>query len=346
MLLLQDFDMKINVVGWYSRKNIGDEAFKPAINHIFAKHDLEYITPPQNHTNPDIVVLGGGAVASPFYFEKLPTGCKRYALGIDLAYESESDLLAAAKFDGIFLRNQTDAKTWGWKFNCPVHTMPDLSFFLKPSGQDAMEEYGIKNTPGRKKIAVFPTDYVNPAIDRSVKEFGSKAYSFTENLAKELDVLHQNGWDVYIMCCSTGGYGDDRRMALQLAAFMKYPPIAVLDTFTAQDMIDFIVQMDATICQRFHSHLFSVIAGTPMVSMEYTRKVRVFLEELGIKDDITGGKFDGDVFDTSKMQDAIKGVMEKGLAYNRRFRHYAARNRNALVNVKKTIQKEWLGESS
>lgn len=338
--------MKINIVGWYERNNIGDEAFKPAINHIFSNHNLEYITPPANHTDPELVILGGGAVASPFYLEKLPTGCKRYALGIDLAYESESDLLAKANFDGIFIRNQTDVKNWGWKFNCPVRTMPDLSFFLRPSGTDVIKEYGIKNTPGKKKIAVFPTDYVNPAIDRSSKEFGNRAYSFAENMADELDALHKAGWEVYVMCCSTGGYGDDRRMALQLAAFTKYQPIVVLDTFTPQDMIDFIAQMNMTICQRFHSHLFSVIAGTPLVSIEYTRKVNMFLEELGIREDITAARFDGEIFDTSRMQSKIEYVMGKTKDFNRRFLHCSAKNRHGLNDVKKTIRQEWLGESS
>lgn len=338
--------MKINVVGWYGKKNIGDEAFKPAIDHIFKGHQIEYVTPPNNHTDPDIVVLGGGAVASPFYLEKLPAKGRRYALGLDLAYESESDLLAAAKFDGIFIRNKTDVEKWGWKFNCPVATMPDLSFFLKPTGADIFAKYKIKNTPGRKKVAVFPTDYVNPAIDRPSKEFGTKAYSFAENMAKELDALKEQGWDVYVLCCSTGGYGDDRRMALQLAAFTKYPPIVVLDTFEPQDMIDLIAQMDLSICQRFHSHLFSVIAGTPIVSIEYTRKVRVFLEELGIKDDITAARFDGDSFDTSRMQAAVGYAYDKAYDFERRFRLCAARNRNALSGVVKTIRQEWLAERS
>lgn len=254
--------------------------------------------------------------------------------------------MADAKFDGIFIRNQTDVKNWGWKFDCPISTMPDLSFFLRPSGTNVIEEYGLKSTPGKKKIAVFPTDYVNPAIDRSVAEFGNKAYSFAENMAKELDRLHEEGWEVYVMCCSTGGYGDDRRMALQLAAFTKYPPIVVLDTFTPQDMIDFIAQVDVTICQRFHSHLFSVIAGTPLVSMEYTRKVRVFLEELGIREDITAARFDGEVFDTSRMQAAVGYVSGKATDFNRRFRHCAAKNRNSLVKIRKTIRQQWLGESS
>lgn len=336
--------MNINVVGWYGKHNIGDEAFRPAIDNIFKDHELAYITPPKNHTDPDIVVLGGGAVASPFYLEKLPKGCKRYALGIDLAYESESDLLAAAKFNGIFIRNRTDVENWGYKFGCPVRTMPDLSFFLKPTGADIIAKYGLKATPGKKKIAVFPTDYVNPAIDRPSKVFGDRAYSFAENMAKELDKLTEDGWEVYVMCCSTGGYGDDRRMALQLAAFTKYPPIVVLDTFEPLEMIDFIAQMDLTMCQRFHSHLFSVIAGTPLVSIEFTRKVRVFLDELGIKDDITAGRFDGDSFDTSRMQAAVVYAQEKHNHFSDRFLLCAARNRNALAGVTKTIRQEWLGE--
>jgi polysaccharide pyruvyl transferase WcaK-like protein len=338
--------MKINIVGWFDKKNIGDECFKPAINHIFLKHHLEYITPPNNHTNPDIAVLGGGAVASPFYLEKLPKNCKKYALGIDLAYESESDLLAAAKFDGIFIRNQTDVKKFGWKFDCPVRAMPDLSFFLKPSGVNVIEKKGLRNNKEKKKVAVFPTDYVNPAIDRSVKEFGNKAYSFAENTAKELDILQENGWDVYIMCCSTGGYGDDRRMALQISSFCKNKLEVVLDTYSPQDMIDFIAQMDLTICQRFHSHLFSVIAGTPLISMEYTRKVHVFLEEMGIRDSITAAKFNGEIFDTSRMQDAVGYAYGNQEKFNKSFRQCAANHRNSLTNVKKIIQQEWLGECS
>lgn len=338
--------MRINIIGWHGMKNVGDEAFKPAIDHIFSGHELEYITPPRKHTNPDMVILGGGAVASPFYLDVLPTGCKRYALGIDLAYESESDLLAAAKFDGIFIRNKTDVKNWGWKFNCPIRTMPDLSFFLRPSGTDIIKKYDIKNTPDKKKIAIFPTDYVNPAIDRPVDKFGNRAYSFAEQMAKEIDKFNKEGWEVYVMCCSTGGYGDDRRMALQLASFTKHRPIVVLDTLTPQDMIDFIAQMDLTICQRFHAHLFSVIAGTPLVSIEYTRKVNVFLEELGIRDNITAARFDGDVFHTDQMHAAIEYVLNKKVEFNSRFRHCSAKNRTELIKVTKTIQQEWLGECS
>lgn len=337
--------MNVNVIGWYNRKNIGDEAFRPAIDKIFKHHNVTYITPPQDHTGPDLVVLGGGAVASPYYLEKLPlkNAAKRYALGIDLAYESEGDLLAAAKFDGIYLRNKTDLDMWGGKFDCPVQSVPDLSFYLRPTGRDILGTLGVGETD-RKKVAVFPTDYVNPAIDRPVREFGSKAWNFAENTAKELDAMIEAGWDVYLLCCSTGGYGDDRRVVLNIAAFMKYPVRVVLDTWEPIEMIDFIAQMDLTVCQRFHAHLFSVIAGTPLVSWEYTRKVRIFLEELGIKHRITGGRFDGERFCTRDMQAAVETACSTAADTSRDFLQVSAKNRNLLAGVIQTIRQEWLRE--
>jgi len=334
--------MKVNVVGWYGMNNIGDEAFKPAINRIFQNHEVEYITPPKKHTSPDLVVLGGGAVASPFYFEVMPKGCPRYALGIDLAYESESDLLAKEQFNAVYFRNSLDMKYWKWKFDCPVQAIPDLSFYIRPSGRRVAEKFHVLKTDS-KKVAVFATDYVNPAQGRPPAEFGAKSWSFATNLAKELDQMTADGWTVYILCCSTGGYGDDRRMGLQLKAFMKHPPVLILDTFSPQDMVDFIAEMDLSVCQRFHSHLFSTIAGTPFVSIEYTRKVRMYLEDLGLKDDLTCAAFKGEEFDTSKFQDVVAKVMERP-NWRKRLRHIACQNYNRLTEAIATIRQDWLRE--
>jgi len=335
--------MRINVVGWYSMFNIGDEAFKPAIEKIFQNHEIEYITPPHEHTSPDLVVLGGGAVASPYYFAVLPTSCPRYALGVDLAYESESDLLAQQNFDAVLFRNSLDMKYWKWKFDCPVSAIPDLSFMIRPSGKKILERYR-RPEEGTRKVAVFATDYVNPAIGRSVEEFGPKSWSFTIQLANELDVLIKKGWTVYLLCCSTGGYGDDRRMALQLNAFMKYRPVMILDTFTPQDMVDLIAEMDLTICQRFHAHLFSTIAGTPFVSIEYTRKVRMYLEDLDLKDEVTCAAFKGEQFDTSSFQETIDRVVQQN-NWKKRLRHIAGQNYNKLSEAVTAIRRDWLRES-
>jgi polysaccharide pyruvyl transferase WcaK-like protein len=189
-------------------------------------------------------------------------------------------------------------------------------------------------------VAVLPTDYVNPAIDRSVEEFGERAYSFAVSLAEELDQLARQGWTVYILCCSTGAYGDDRRIALQLKSFMKYPPVVLLDAMTPQEMVDFIAEMDLCVGMRFHAHVFATIAGTPFVSIDFTRKVRVYLEELGIKDEVTCARFEGRRFDTSRFQETIGAVLDR--EWQPWLEHVAAANYDRLDEAMRAIRRDWL----
>lgn len=267
--------MKISIVGWYGMNNVGDEAFRSVFPQFFDGHEIEFVTPPRVCNNPDIVVLGGGAVASPFYLDTLPD-CPRYALGIDIAYQSEIDLLAPKKFKHIYVRNNTDINDMREKLGCSVHSTPDLAFYLKKTGKDMMSRYkrhGLKPTLG-----VFITDYINPAIDRPWEEFGIRAYSFKTDLAKQLDGLSQD-YEIMLVPCATDGYGDDRRINLDMKAYMKNEPTVVMETLSPNEMIDLIAQMDCTLCMRFHAHIFSVIAHTPFVSIDFTRKVNLFLKE-------------------------------------------------------------------
>lgn len=328
--------MKIDIIGWYGKKNVGDEAFRHAHKHIFQGHEIHFVTPPMRCKKPNIVVLGGGAVASPFYLDTLPD-CPRYALGIDLAYESEVDLLAKANFQAVFVRNKSDLPALRSKLQCPVAAFPDLAFMIQPTGRDILSRY--KRYPKKKTAGVLVTDYVNPAIDRPVTDFGTKAFNFKLNLAHKLDQLGKAGWEVMLIPCSTGGYGDDRRINLDLAAFMEKHPTNIMKTLSPQDTIDLIAQLDLTVCQRFHAHIFSIIAGTPFISIEYTRKVRMLLEENGLAD-LTGCEFEGIEFDVSKFD----GAMQQALTgkYEEVFLNIARQNYAELQEATKRVREEWI----
>lgn len=295
---------KINIVGWYGKHNVGDEAFKVVFEKFFDGYSLQFFTPPQQCPNGDHTILGGGAVASPFYLNTLPTG-KKLAIGIDLAYESEADLLAKQEFKSIYVRTKTDCEALKPKVKCPVYQIPDLAFYLQKSNQSPMQKY--KKFKNKKTVAVLVTDYVNPAIDRHYENYAQRAWEFKVKLAHELDVLAGEGFEILLLPCSTGGYGDDRRINLDLAAFMKYEPTNILEEINPQAMIDLIAECEFTICQRFHAHIFSIIAGVPFVSIEFTRKVKLLLEENQLLD-WTGGLYENkSTFDFSKVQAVWKG---------------------------------------
>jgi len=306
--------MKIDVIGWYNQGNVGDEAFALVMPQIFAGHEVRLITPNGGPKEPfpDAVVLGGGAVVSPFYLKMLPPGVPRYAVGIDISYESEIDLLAQHDFKGVWVRNKTDLPALQEKLKCPVYYMPDLAFAIKRPLINKLPKEAAEYLSGtkNKKVGVLATDYISPAIDRPIDEFAPRHWSFITNLAKKLDWMIDNKWDVFLIPCATKGYGDDRRMNANIAAFMRHKEkvVQIYEALDPPTMIEFLSQMDLNICLRFHAHIFSIMAGTPFVSIEFTRKVDLFLKE-NDRLNTKCAKFYGNSFDTGSFKATVDYIL-------------------------------------
>jgi polysaccharide pyruvyl transferase WcaK-like protein len=328
--------MKIAIVGWYGKSNVGDEAFRDAMLDIFHGHTVSFVTPPRVPDSPDVVILGGGNVITPFYMDVLPN-CPRYALGVGLGYESEVELLEKYNFRHVIVRNVSDLPLLLQKLKCPVMATPDLAFMYRPSPQF------YRGTA--KTIGVLLTDYINPAIDRPVEEFGERAINFQKAIAKELDRLIEEQFEVVLLPCSTNGYGDDRRIALDVAAWMQHYPKVVMDSISPQNMIDIIAGMTATICVRFHAHIFSMIAGVPFVSIPWSRKVRLLLSENNLTETI-GASFQGKNVDMSRFTEVLETVIEHTDEYRGKFQNLSANNRKRLEKVKQTVRQDWLGVCS
>jgi polysaccharide pyruvyl transferase WcaK-like protein len=325
--------MIIDIVGWHNKKNVGDEAFKLGFETIFQKHKLNYCTPPEIADRGDAVVLGGGAVVSPFYLESIPKDERQlYAIGISLEYESEADLLKSRKFKAVFIRDDSDSHVLKRKLHCPVISMPDMAFFHRCYNN-------IVNEP--KKIAILLTDYINPAIDRPYEKFGHIAFDFHKKMAQTCDELIHKGWKITFVPCSTGGYGDDRRAAMDVMSFMKnYDQVTnILDTLTPEETIEIISQQELTISMRFHAHIFSIIAGTPFVSIGNTRKVNLLLQNNDLEKTCAGW-VDNDVFHGKNLMETIDNVLENSSHYRKKFHSISENNYKKLAEITRTIQKQ------
>ena len=328
--------MNIAVLGWYGNNNVGDEAFRFAFHDLFMDHSVSFFLPP-DIPKGDIIVLGGGAVASPYYLSCLPE-TPAYAIGIDLAYESEVDLVAARNFKAAYIRTATDAAALKAKVSFPVEHIPDLAFLIRPTGQDVLGKYR-KTT--KKSLGILVTDYVNPAIDRPVKEFAARAWSFQQNMAEQLDKLSKE-FEIFMIPCSTGGYGNDIRINLGIASFMVEGPTQIMATLSPQEMVDLIAGLDVSVCMRFHAHIFSVIAGTPFVSLDFTRKVKLFLHENGLdKSQVCG--FHEDEFDASLLKSAVEEAAEEN---RNKFSSIGRNHHTRLQEFKEQLRRLLFGESS
>jgi LmbE family N-acetylglucosaminyl deacetylase len=273
---------RIEILGWYNKNNVGDDAFQIVLGDWFANHDVRFVTPPmKTREDADLVILGGGAVASNYYLEAITQTTKRIpciVLGVDIEYPAEAELLARFGFDEVVFRSREDVITYQ---NIPdfltnnARYCPDLAFHLTASGKPVLPSYKKKD---RRTLGVFVTDYVMPSRDRDLYHFGPRADQFAQGLGGVLDQLSEK-CEIVFLPCSTGNAGDDRRINRHVASFMEHAPTIIDDQLDPKRMIDLIAGCTATLCMRYHAHIFSLIAGTPFASIEFTKKVATLMGE-------------------------------------------------------------------
>ena len=331
--------MKIDFVGWYFCNNCGDDSFEIIFRKEFSSHDLNFVRPPFHpRKDCDLIILGGGAVVSPFYLNVIPYNKPLYALGVDIAYESEIDLLLKRPFLEVCIRNKKDLPELKRRLSCKVSSAPDLAFSFCPTGNDILS--GIKKYPKKKSIGVFVTDYVNPAIDRPIEKFSDRSNDFKIKLALKLDELEEEGYEIILIPFSTGGYGDDRRINLDLAAFMESRPTNILNSINPQDMIDLISQLDLAICMRFHAHVFSLIGGIPFVSIDFTRKVDLLLKELNLFN-LSAARFNDSEFDVGDFNIIVENAIKNKNLFNKK---YSESCRQEITNLFSRVRQDWIAE--
>jgi polysaccharide pyruvyl transferase WcaK-like protein len=331
--------MQIHVVGYYDMKNVGDEAFRPAIANFFKAHEVRFFnidlyrkSPPPT---PDVIVLGGGDVVTPYYLPTITASASpvKIALGVGLGYESESDLAAQAGFSAWFLRNQRDVDLVRNKTNCVVEYTPDLAFAIKPSGEDVLSRYAPKDKP---VVAVFLTDYMMPSRVRSDDTFWRRSQKFLESFGRFCTSLQKRGYQVVCVPCSGDAHADDRRVHLSLRSYVNNDLVCVNDLLSPQEVVDLLADSDAAVCQRFHSHVFAMSANTPIMSVGFTRKVRKLVEAAG-HGVLTECFSDGGEYIDVDFDSAFDQIESEAGTQSAGFASFVSNNRELLEVVRRKV---------
>ena len=331
--------MNVHVLGFFHRYNCGDDAFIPTITDIFSDHHVEFFNiddykgmPVQS---PDILVLGGGDVVTPYY---LPIASqtlakKKIALGVGLGYESECKLTTNTGFDAWFLRNKSDVALVKAETNAVVEYTPDLAFALKPSGNKILHRYHNTNQP---VVAVLLTDYLMPSETRPDDIFWNRTKAFLEDFGPFCKRLESEGFRVLAIPCSIDQHADDRRIHMEVRAFADSKMICINDFLSPQDMVDLLAEVDYVICQRFHSHVFAMIAGKPIMSISFTRKVKKLLIASGASVDVDC--FKNDMYIKNDLWKCFCKMMQEADAMSKGFLKFTASNRLELAKVKRKVR--------
>lgn len=267
----------VNVVGWYGEGNIGDEAFKPAFEHLFKlaapkTGEIEFST--SQRGDPAFVILGGGDVIKEFYLQNIGEGLPLYPIGVGLGYETELELLHGRNVPLMVVRNKRD-EIVARRHSLNAIYAPDLTFVLPTPPKLTKDSGALK-----KRLLVLLTDELSPWHARSNQAEDHYHEYFKWELASAIDELSQY-YFVEFIAFSTVADIDDRRAAGNVYRRLRNRnDVSLNDNSLSVDAARVLIsQQDLVISMKYHGILFAVQTATPFINIGLTRKTALFCEE-------------------------------------------------------------------
>lgn len=258
---------RLLILGFYDRANLGDEMFKETIPLLVPDWVCTFVATDDyvdDGTQWDGIICGGGDIFNDYFLTKIEritskVSCPVYLLGVGVPYESMLNSPRVRLFDHIFLRERTDLSSFGQVLGSQwVHVLPDLGFLKEPrlwTGQHS------------KEIGVFPA---TPCL---------RDPGHWEALLEQIRQI-PDGYTIRIIpfnSSNNSSENDGEACRRLKEAF----PQAIVDhrNWSVDELLDSMSGLAASVCVRFHSHIFSTVAGCPFVSVATSRKVRLYTEE-------------------------------------------------------------------
>lgn len=305
----------VQVVGWYHRKNLGDDVFEYVFKKFFeneyptCNYNIKNINEIEKISNDtDVVLFGGGDLINDYFMKKFWTitdNAKQYpvyAVSIGIPYPKLIDEGYLDSFDYIIHRNQTDNGELVEKYGDQrVKHFPDLAMLLpKYSDKNATNYFDHLDIDRKTKkigICLSKTIYSSkePEIyDQLVENLAVFFMKVAQFQRKKWSSCLQSSAPKYELffipfCVDSKKDQDDREINKdiyeKIGEFGKFDNIHIINNGLEMDEIIPIFNFfDLTVCTRFHANIFSVITNTPMLPIYSSRKVDNLIEELNLDD--------------------------------------------------------------
>lgn len=282
---------KVLVYGWYSKENCGDESYKISFGNLFADHSLTFTEKIDDELiqSHDAFILGGGNILDSHhlktvqkhkaYLSKIP--CIAFSVGQTDDKIQESQL---SIFQSIYIRD-LDAFSRLQKMHPNVHYCPDAAFAMEPNptrGSAIWNAYFEDKDLYEKKVAVIANSHLISGSTDVLSRDALRFQMFSLDLATIIDNTNASFLFVPFGCSMPW---DDRVANGWIASQCKWfrKTATIYDKFSVQANLDVIAAADVVISLRYHSTVFSVIAGVPFVDVYHHDKNHSFLKTLGLE---------------------------------------------------------------
>jgi len=265
------------------------------------------------------IICGGGDLINDYFIKKIniltvEIKCPIYAVSVGIPYPKLVDCGYLSNFDYTIHRNKVDSEDLVGKLGSDrVQWAPDLAFLLPKMEQEVStylsqaqlisQTFPRLSRRGNKKIGIFLARPIFKASDPdSYQKIVRVLAEFIADIAvrkvKGKGLLYKcikpskNEFEVYLIPCSTHEKStreDDRiiqnDVLAELSHMGNFPNIYYLtDPVPINQICDLFTQFHLTISTRFHPHIFSILAETPVMSIYCSRKVDNLMDELNLQE--------------------------------------------------------------
>lgn len=273
------------IVGWYGRRNCGDEAFKDVHKLMFPDLEMEWNRKPAALQESGVALVSAGDIVNPFYFDEIPASKKLVIYGVGLAAPDQIELLQARRKQimGIWVRNPGDAKALQ-EAGLPGYFTPDIVFSLKGAPTEALMPGIVPPKTSRKRVIVTLSDSPRGSSLRQ-KDMG-KFFSYQSSLyelADSVDYLAKY-YEVVIVPFSFDKNDYDLAAIFDLMPRLRDTGgIHVIEQeLTPLQMIEFFKTADLVVSVKFHGVVFALLNEIPFIGVSDTRKVKNICSDNGL----------------------------------------------------------------
>ena len=281
----------IIVLGYYNRKNLGDEYFKYIFNKIFEDHIISFFEPNKINFIPsstDILICGGGDIITDYFtkhiiklkYEYEKTNNKKiptFAMSIGITYPNEiieNNPYFLDIFDHIIVRSKHDYKLLSKRYN-NISYLPDAIFIDK--------QHNIFSRLFNSNHFIT-NNIVGVMLARPIYNFGkNKNYRLImDQIINGLKYILDDGYEIHLVPFNTENLSDNDNDIIICNEVLKAlnNDRVHIKIYSVDTINNAFSEYKFAICMRFHSHVIALNNNVPFMSLCLTPKVKYLMEEL------------------------------------------------------------------
>lgn len=172
-----------------------------------------------------------------------------------------------------------------------VKFCPDMAFTLDDTDSTLNSQADFKQRNPIVAITLRQWDFPDAANKQAQKR---KQREYLDNFKKICYTIYRDWGGSIIAFCQSRGPGhfeDDRIITKKFVQYLQdtIPAenlhfIDLPETTHPNEIIDILKNVDFLIATRFHSAIFGLVAGTPVISISYQQKGSGIMDSLGLKE--------------------------------------------------------------